>query len=156
MIMKLSNFAAKCIVCLVLLVSVVAGEPVAKGDSIAAADTDTVYFVPVAVYIDSGDNSLGVYQIEIKAIVGDAKIVGVEGGEHKAFKEPPYYDTAAMMQNRIILATFCTQNDLPTGRTKVATLHMQVTGDVLPEYEVIVNVVGDSAGEAIDATVTVE
>ncbi len=154
--MKLSNFAAKCFVCLALLVSVVGGEPLAKGDSNTAVDVDAVYFVPVAVFVDSGDNSLGVYQVEIKAIVGDAKIVGVEGGEHKAFKEPPYYDTAALMQSRIILAKFCTQNDLPTGRTKIATLHMQVTGDIIPEYEVIVNVIGNSDGEAIDATVTVE
>jgi hypothetical protein len=156
MIMKLSNFVVKSFVCLMLLVPVVGSERIARGDSSNAASADVVYFVPVAVFVDSGDMSLGVYQVEIKAIAGDIKIVGVEGGEHKAFKEPPYYDTAALMQDRIILAKFCTDDDLPTGRTKVATLHMQVTGDVIPEYEVIVNVIGDSEGNAIDATVTVE
>lgn len=156
--MKLSNFVVKSFVCLMLLVPVVGTERIARGDSSNpnAVSADVVYFVPVAIFIDSGDMSLGVYQVEIKAIAGNIKIVGVEGGEHKAFKEPPYYDTAALMQDRIILAKFCTDNDLPTGKTKVATLHMQVTGNVLPEYEVIVTVVGDSEGKAINATVTVE
>ena len=141
---------------MMLLVSVVASEPVVRADVSVAAGSEVVYFVPVGVYVDSGDKRLGVYQVEIKATQGNVKIVGVEGGEHKAFKEPPYYDAAALKGGRVILATFSTQDDLPSGRTKVATLHMQVTGSVLPEYEVIVNVVGDSAGQAIDASVTVE
>ena len=154
--MKLSNILVKAFVCMMLLVSVIGTEPVVQADASVAADEEVVYFVPVGVYVDSGDKGLGVYQIEIKAIQGNVKIVGVEGGEHEAFKEPPYYDAAALKGGRIILATFSTQDDLPTDRTKVATVHMQVTGDVLPEYEVIVNVVGDSAGQAIDAAVTVE
>lgn len=155
--MKLSNCILKAFLCVLVLASVVGSEPVARGDSsVVAGGEKSVYFVPVGVYVDSGDNSLGVYQVEIKALKGDVKIVGVEGGEHAAFKKPPYYDPAALMKGRIILAKFSTQDDLPTGRTKVATLHMQVTGDVLPEFEVIVNVVGDGDGKAIDAVVSVE
>jgi hypothetical protein len=156
MTMKLSSIL-KAFVFVLVLAGVVGSEPVARGDSsVVAGGEEAVFFVPVGVYVDSGDNSLGVYQVEIKVLKGDVKIVGVEGGEHAAFKKPPYYDPAALMKGRIILAKFSTQDDLPVGRTRVATLHMQVTGDVLPEYEVIVNVVGDGNGEAIDAVVTVE
>lgn len=153
--MKLSNFLAKAFVCALVLAPVFGGRPVAQADISGAGEAVSV-FVPVSVYVDSGDKSLGVYQVEIKVLKGDAKIVSVEGGEHKAFEEPPYYDTAALMKGRIILAKFSTQDDLPTGRTKVATLHMQVTGDVAPEYAVVVNVVGDGDGKAIAAAVTVE
>jgi hypothetical protein len=163
--MKLSNCIVKAFVCMLVLVPVVASEPVAHGDTTYATDdvyvTDTpvaekVDFVPVALYVDSGAKDLGVYQVEIKVLKGDVKIVSVEGGEHKAFAEPPYYDTAALMKGRIILATFSTQDELPTGKTKVATLHMIVTGDIVPEYEVIVKVVADADGKAIDAKITLE
>ncbi|MCF7955380.1 MAG: hypothetical protein K9M75_06230 [Phycisphaerae bacterium] len=153
--MKLSSIL-KAFVFVLVLAGVAGSEPAARGDSSAARGEESVFFVPVGVYVDSGDNSLGVYQVEIKALKGDVKIVGVEGGEHAAFKKPPYYDPAALMKGRIILAKFSTQDDLPVGRTRVATLHMQVSGDVLPEYQVIVNVVGDGDGKTIEAAVTVE
>lgn len=152
--MELSNIL-KVFVCVTVLLGVVGSEPVARGDGREAAEP-TVYFIPVGVYVDSSSKSLGVYQVEIKVVKGNAKIVGVEGGEHKAFAEPPYYDTAALMKGRVILAAFSTSDDLPTGRTKVATMHMQVTGDFVPEYEVVLNVAGDSEGKSIAAAVTVE
>jgi hypothetical protein len=94
-------------------------------------------FRPVAVYIDSGGVPLAAYQVEIIAR-GDARIVGVEGGESGAFHNPPYYDPAALQGGRIILAAFNTGSDLPRGRTRVATLHMrQAQADVTYEAKLI-------------------
>ena len=65
-----------------------------------------VRFAPLHIYLDSGNSSLAAYQFELKAAAGQIKIVGVEGGQHEAFKEAPYYDKAALLnKERIIIAS---------------------------------------------------
>ncbi len=115
-----------------------------------------VRFAPVHVYLDSGDAALAAYQFELKAKPGSIKIVGVEGGEHTAFKEAPYYDPAALTQNRIIIAAFNTGSDLPQGRTHIATLHLQITGAAEPEYQLKLIVAGDADGQDLPAEITLE
>ncbi|MHC4705292.1 MAG: hypothetical protein ACYTFQ_32505 [Planctomycetota bacterium] len=105
-----------------------------------------VRFAPLHVYLDSGNRSLAAYQFELKATAGRIEIVGVEGGEHKAFSEAPYYDPAALMHDRIIIAAFNTGQDLPAGRTRIATVHLQIIGDAEPRYE----------GKEIPAEITFE
>jgi len=63
-----------------------------------------VRFAPLHIYLDSGNKSLAAYQFELKAFTGQIKIVGVEGGQHEAFEEAPYYDPAALANDRIIIA----------------------------------------------------
>jgi hypothetical protein len=94
-----------------------------------------VCFEAVDVYIDSGKAPLAAYQFEFHAVFpddqpGQVRIVGIEGGDHPAFSKPPYYDPAALMHNRVVIAAFNTNNaeNLPTGRTRVARLHVQVVG----------------------------
>jgi hypothetical protein len=94
-----------------------------------------VRFAPVDVYLDPAGKPLAAYQFELKATSGQTKIVGVEGGEHPAFQEAPYYDPAALMNDRIIIGAFNTGSDLPTARTRIATIHLQITGDAEPKYE---------------------
>jgi hypothetical protein len=94
-----------------------------------------VRFAPLYIYIDSGSKSLAAYQFELKATAGQVKIVGVEGGSPEAFKEAPYYDPAALQDNRIIIAAFSTAGNLPKGRTRVATIHLQIIGQVEPQSE---------------------
>ena len=120
------------------------------------SDSQAIRFVPVHVYIDSGDVALAAWQVELKSITGNAKIVGIEGGEHGAFKEPPYYDSAALMNERVIIAAFCTGSDLPRGRTRIATLHMQITGEGAAEYEVILKRAAGEEANEITATITIE
>ncbi len=108
-------------------------------------------FAPVHVYLDSGSKPLAAYQFELKAAAGRIKIVGVEGGEHPAFQEAPYYDPAALMNDRIIIAAFNTGHDLPTGRTRIATLHLQILGDTEPEYDLKLITAGDAEGQQIAA-----
>jgi len=118
-----------------------------------AAGGAGVRFMPLHVFIDSGETALAAWQFELKAS-GDVKIVGVENGEHEAFAEPAYYDPAALMNNRIIIAAFSTAEQLPTGKTRVATVHLQITGDAEPQYELILSVAGDRDGNEISATIT--
>jgi hypothetical protein len=117
--------------------------------------TAKVSFAPVAVYIDSGDKPLAAYQFEFKAVKGEIKIVGVEGGESKAFHEPPYYDPKALMNNRIIIAAFNTGKDLPIGKTRITTLHLQIIGDVSPEYEAKLVAAATADGQEISAQISI-
>jgi hypothetical protein len=115
-----------------------------------------VRFEPVDVYVDSGAAPLAAYQFELKATAGRVAIVGLEGGEHPAFKDAPYYDPAALMKDRVVVAAFSTGQDLPQGRTRVARLHMQVTGDEKPAYAVKLVVAASADGKEIPATVSID
>jgi len=115
-----------------------------------------VRFAPLHLYLDSGSTALAAYQFELKATSGSIKIVGVEGGEHPAFQEAPYYDPAALAQDRIIIAAFNTGEDLPTGRTRIATVHLQITGDTEPQYELELTVASNAEGEKLPAEITLE
>ena len=115
-----------------------------------------VRFVSLPVYIDSGNRPLAAYQFELKTKAGQVKIVGLENGEHPAYAEPPYYDPAALAKDRIIVAAFNTGSNLPTGKTRVVTIQLQVIGDTEPQYELDLTVAADSDGNEIPAKITFE
>lgn len=115
-----------------------------------------VRFAPVHVYLDPAGRPLAAYQFELEATSGQIKIVGVEGGEHAAFKEAPYYDPAALMNERIIIAAFNTGSDLPTTRTRIATIHLQITGDAEPKYALSLTTAADANGENLSVEITLE
>ena len=114
-----------------------------------------VRFAPLHIYLETC-NLLAAYQFELKATTGHVKIVGVEGGQHEAFKEAPYYDPAALANDRIIIAAFSTGRDLPTDRTRIATIHLQIIGDAEPQYELKLIVAADADGKEIPAEITFE
>jgi len=89
---------------------------------------DTARFEAIDVFVDSDHQRLAAWQLELKSTANDVQIVGIEGGEHPAFKEPPYYDKRAMNNNRVIIAAFSTDKNLPSGRSRVARIHVQVRG----------------------------
>ncbi len=91
---------------------------------------NSIRFEAIDVFVDSGNQPLAAWQLELSCHTKDVEIVGIEGGEHPAFKEPPYYDPRAMNNNRVILGAFSMNSDeqLPTGRSRVARVHLQVTG----------------------------
>ncbi len=113
-----------------------------------------VRFAPLHIYLDSGNKPLAAYQFELKAAAGQIKIVGVEGGQHKAFEEAPYYDPAALANDRIIIAAFNTGSELPKGRTRIATIHLQIIGDAEPDYELKLAVAGDADANEIPAKIS--
>src|SRR5437870_361679 len=101
-----------------------------------AGTNRSVRFQAVDVFIDSKETPLAAYQLEFSVKNGDAKVVGVEGGEHSAFKDAPFYDPKAIQHERVIIAAFNTTSadKLPKGKTRVATIHLQITGEQNPEY----------------------
>lgn len=113
-----------------------------------------VRFEAVDVYMDSGEVPLAAYQFELASETGEIKIVGIEGGEHSAFKEPPYYDPAALSNDRIIVAAFNTGQNLPSGKTRVATVHLQISGETEPELVVKLEVAATKDGKQTSATAT--
>ena len=139
-------------IAIIILTSVSVMVPVLAQQS--AQDEPRVRFSPLHIYIDSGSRSLAAYQFELKATAGQIKIVGVEGGENKAFNEAPYYDPAALAKSRIIIAAFNTGDDLPKGRTRVATIHLQIIGETKPEYKLKLTIAADANGNEIPAKIS--
>lgn len=114
----------------------------------------TTRFEAVDILLDPGGTPLAAYQIEFVADPGRVKLVGIEGGDHPAFREPPYYDPAALSRSRVILAALSTASDLPKDKTRVARLHLQVEGVGPPEYAAKL-VVAASADEQVNRGATV-
>ena len=147
-----------------------------------ALPTGKVRFAPVHIYLDPGGEPLAAYQFELVCSVSvgamhasplradsaeednasrrhyepQIKIVGVEGGEHPAFKDAPYYDPAALMNDRIIIAAFNTSRDLPTTRTRIATIHLQIPAEAEPQYELKLVTAADANGEKLSVRITLE
>ena len=132
--------------------------PVASQSEQVRNDSKLIQFRAIDIFIDSKSRPLAAYQLEFKPIKGDVKIVGIEGGEHEKFSSPPYYDPQAMQQERVIIAAFSTAplSSLPTGRTRIATVHVQVVGDVEPVFAVAPTVLATTQGAAIEAGVDVK
>lgn len=112
---------------------------------------DSVRFIPVDLYLDSKAESLAAYQLRFSADDRQTKIVGIEGGEPKVFSEPPYYDTRAMQRERVILAAFSTAStdELPRGRTRIATIHVLVNGNNVPAFSVRIDAAANADGKSI-------
>ena len=126
-------------------------EPAATTSSVSA----DVRFQTIDVMIDPKGQPLAAYQLEFVADAHRVKLVGVEGGDHAAYREPPYYDPAALSRHRMILAAFSTSADLPKSATRVARLHVQVSGDGQPTWTAKLIVASSDASDSIPATVSV-
>jgi hypothetical protein len=125
-------------------------------DAPAKGQAPGVRFTHFDVFLDAGDKALGAYQVELRCTTSNVTLVGIEGGEHGAYKEPPYYDPAALHNprgSRVILAAFNTGADLPAGKTRVARIHVQVAGPA-PEFQTRLVAAADSSGGAVEAAVT--
>lgn len=135
-----------------------AGEPPAAGDAAGG-------FAPVDVFIDSGTSPLAAWQVEVTPRAEKAGVrvvlVGIEGGEAGVYEGPAHYDPAALAPSgggRVILAAFSTaeQSKLPSGRVRVARLHVLVEGGeggdavaVAVRFDVTVRVAADHEAKAI-------
>jgi hypothetical protein len=118
----------------------------------------TMRFAVVDVWVDSGNAPLAAYQLELVDSSGSARIVGVEGGEPSggAFRAAPYFDPKAIQRDRVILAAFSTASNgaLPKGKTRVATVHVRLTGE--PRWQTKLVTAADASGETIAAEVSIE
>lgn len=118
-----------------------------------AAAARAAQFNAYDIVIDPRGATLAAYQVELIAVDPEARIVGVEGGEHPAFQKAPYYDPAAIQSGRIIIAAFDTGSDLPRGPTRVATVHMIEPDSDDCGYTLELTVAVDADGNDIDANV---
>lgn len=116
-----------------------------------AQSTNTIRFQAVEIFADSQAAALAAYQLEFTVTSGNAKIVGIEGGEHSAFAEAPFYDPKAIQHERVILAAFSTlsADKLPTGKTRVATIHLQISGTDEFKFETKLTTAASSDGNRI-------
>ena len=99
----------------------------------ALADRHDVHFATVDVYLDS-DAPIAAWQFELNERSGTMRVVGVEQGESGAYTRVPYYDRNAVERgeaDRIIVAdyTLADRDDLPSGRFRIATIHVMLRGD---------------------------
>ena len=117
-----------------------------------------IRFRTINILVDSGNTPLAAYQLECFATNGIVKITGIEGGEHSAFSQAPHYDPKAMQHDRVIIAAFNTAppNQLPTGKTRVATVHVAIYGNAEPEFNVRLVITAKSDGAPIHAKATIE
>jgi len=117
-----------------------------------------IRFRAVDVYIDAREQPLAAYQVDFRVGKGAVKIVGIEGGESPAFQQPPYYDPKAIQKERVILAAFNTAkaSQLPTGKTRVATLHLQISGSKRPEYILKLEAAANAQGDHIPVTASLK
>jgi len=113
----------------VLLAALAGGAMLASGPQDDGVAGERTRFEYVDVIVDSGSLPLAAYQVEVSGAAGRVKIVGIEGGQHAAFGGAPYYDPEAMRHERVVIAAFSLGDDLPAGPTRVARVHVMVTGD---------------------------
>jgi hypothetical protein len=108
-------------------------------------------FRAVDIYLDAKGTPLAAYQLEFTVTNVVAKIVGIEGGDHPAFHNPPFYDSKAIQHERVILAAFSTDaaEKLPNGKTRVATIHLQTFGDAELKVELKLQTAADPQGKKI-------
>jgi len=133
---------------LVACVPCLRAETIAPPDACAA---DSICFMPLHVFVNPDGRSLAAYQVELSDSSGSSVIVGIEGGDHPAFRKPPYYDPAALKGNRIVLAAFSTTSDLPRARSRVATVHLMTRAAVTPRFFPVLLVAADGDGSPIEA-----
>ncbi|MBM3879818.1 MAG: hypothetical protein FJ387_08875 [Verrucomicrobia bacterium] len=128
------------------------------GQPAPAPTNQVVRFRTVDLLADTQAEPLAAYQLEFSAQGGQTKIVGIEGGEHPAFRSPPYYDPKAIQHERVILAAFSTApaDQLPTGKTRVATLHLQTSGADPPRWTARLMTAATVSGRKIHLTLTAQ
>lgn len=119
-----------------------------------------VRFATVDVYLDTSA-PLAAWQFELTEANGLMTVVGVENGQSQVFGVAPYYDLEAVSRggaDRIVVADFSLagESSLPRGTTRIATVHVQLTGSAEPDYRVRLIAAGDAAGRAIDAAISLQ
>ena len=119
-----------------------------------------VRFATVDIYLQTAE-PLAAWQFELRESAGRMLVVGVENGQSPAFAGAPYYDLEAVSEgraDRIIVADYSLgpAADLPTGRARVARVHVQLRGSADPDYELRLVAAGGAGGEPIQATIEFE
>ena len=134
------------VLALVLLVPGVAG----------ASGAPTPRFLPLDIHLDAA-LPVAAWQFELKDANGAMKVVGVEDGGHPAYPRAPYYDREAVARGvatRIVVADYslAEASRLPSGRVRLATLHLILDGE--PDFDLRLIAAAGPDGAAIDASIS--
>jgi len=139
----------------------------AEDTAVVAAESvgDAMRFAAIDVRFDVGRARLAAWQFELRIDTDDetrAEIVGIEGGEHSAFRDAPFFDERVVgdavpglrsfaHEGRVVVAAFDTGEDLPSGLTRLSRVHLLVKGSGEPRFNVRVLAAANADGESIDA-----
>ena len=128
---------------------------VALSSATAAQD---VRFAAVDIYIDSAE-PVAAWQFELSDRRGGMQVVGVEQGESQAFERVPYYDREAVRSgqaDRIIVADYSLADvdELPSGRSRIATVHLMLSGDNDADFNLQLVTATTYDGEVMDARIS--
>ena len=148
----MSRVSARILLCVVLLCATLPVLPQSDGNNLRFAALD--------IYLEASE-PLAAWQFELGESSGRMQVVGVENGDSAAFRDAPYYDLAAVndgMADHIIVADYSTSPavELPAGRSRVATVHIQLEGLAEPDYVLSLMAAGGADGEPIQASIEVE
>ena len=138
-----------------LLLSSLVGIRFAAAQSERELAATPVRFAAINVYFESVE-PLAAWQFELSDPAGAMAVVGIENGDSDAFPGAPHYDMAAVEQDRadrIVVADFSLADRaaLPSGRTRVATVHVRIAGARTSDFELQLIAAGNEAGEPIAA-----
>jgi hypothetical protein len=123
---------------------------------VADLPNPAVRFVTYDLFVDPGARPLAAYQVDVRCTTNDALLTGLEGGDAVPFRDAPYYDPRALVNERIVVAAYSTAGEIAPGKARVARLHLRVEGKTDPKFEVTVTAAAGPDGVAIDATAAVE
>lgn len=124
--------------------------PAARTD--AAQDTPALRFETRDLVVDPRGAPLAAWQVRLVAPSGNVRVVGVEGGTAPAFQAPPHYDPRALAGGELVLAAYDTTGGGPTTPTTVARIHLAVSGDTAPAFQLVLDVAASPAGPILGAT----
>ena len=119
-----------------------------------------VRFTTVDVYLQT-EEPVAAWQFQLRESSGRMRVVGVENGDSAAFGEAPYYDLAAVASGtaeRVIVADYSLNPpaELPSGRTRVATVHLRIEGPGHPDYVLNLMAAGGADGTPIAAAIELD
>ena len=100
---------------------------------------------------------MAAYQLKISDERAAVKILSVEGGEHASFAEAPKFDPKAIQRDVMKMAAFSLDvaEKLPSGRVRVASLHVEIGPGLTPEWKAVVEAAAGPKGKKISATVSI-
>ncbi len=140
---------ARLLICLFLSIVAWSGPSHANGTEVGFAALD--------IHLESAQ-PVAAWQFELSEAGGRMRVVGVENGDIPAFGKAPYYDRKAVNDGRaerIIVADFTLRPrvELPTGKVRIATVHVRLTGDARPDYVLRLVTAGDATGKPVPASI---
>jgi hypothetical protein len=144
------------VLCALVLLAVVSAAPRAATAPILQVPSahGDVRFETRDVVIDPRGATLAAWQVRLVDPSGRVRIVGVEGGENAVFAAPPHHDPRALSHGAIVLAAYDTTDAGPTTSSRVARVHLAVTGAADVAFEVTLEVAASPAGPIPGATCT--